>query len=137
MTRGTAYLINNRYIMETQEFNGDMYLNGGKGEDMMNCLLNVNCLKSFKKELVKFNEDNFNYDTQLFYPSKIKDYVENGIIEMSNDNYFKKFFSDWTFWKNISNNDVQFKTRDNQLIVLKPNQQIAINFGRFEGHKLV
>ena len=111
MTRGTAYLITNKYIMSTQEFNGDMYLDG-KGKDMIDCLDRSNCLKTFKKEIYKFNKENFDYNEELFYPEELSYFLdlkgeENSYtLEMTNENYFGKFFSDWTFWKNTSNKNI-------------------------------
>ena len=49
MTRGTVYLISDKYIIETQEFNGDMYLDG-RGGEVLTLLENVYCLKTFKKK---------------------------------------------------------------------------------------
>tara|TARA_R110000803_G_scaffold112660_4_gene181029 strand:- start:2689 stop:3279 length:591 start_codon:yes stop_codon:yes gene_type:complete len=141
MTRGTAYLITNKYIMSTQEFNGDMYLDG-KGKDMIDCLDRSNCLKTFKTEIYKFNKENFDYNEELFYPEELSYFLdlkgeENSYtLEMTDKNYFDKFFSDWTFWKNISNKNVTIKTRDNIILTLKPKEQIAINFGKSAGHKI-
>ena len=136
MTRGTVYLISDKYIIETQEFNGDMYLDA-RGGEVLTLLENVYCLKTFKKEIIKFNKDNFDYNCQLFYPKELNYFMKNKTIEMTDENYFKKFFSDWTFWKNISNKEMRFKTRDNVILSLKPKEQIAINFGKSSEHVII
>jgi hypothetical protein len=58
---------------------------------------------------------------------------ENAVV-MTDDNYFQFFFSDWTFWKNLTNEDVKIITIEKEEIILKPNEQVAIKFGHFEGH---
>ena len=63
--------------------------------------------------------------------------MKNKTVEMTDENYFKKFFSDWTFWKNISNKEIRFKTRDNVILSLKPKEQIAINFGKSSEHVII
>lgn len=143
MTRGSLYYVSDNYIVETQEFNGDMYRDG-HGENVMLFLTTVDNLKEFKKEVRKFNGENHNYDCELFYNCKRSDYIvdkgEVDEIDLATD-YFSKFFSDWTFWKNKSSKTIVFLTRDEggtKRIELKPDEQVAINFGYNEGHyKLV
>ena len=130
MTRGTAYLIADKYIIETLGFNGDMYREGN-GEEMVRFLNECNSLNSFKKAIRTFNEENHKYDNvELFYNNVVSEFMNSDkVIEMTSENYYKLFFSDWTFWKNISSNDVKFLTRDGEEIILKQNEVVAINFG--------
>lgn len=138
-TRGTIYLITDKYIMSTLEFNGDMYKDGYGGE-IMEELEYVKSLKDFRKTITNFNNRNHQYNEDLFYPVQKKAFLTKKgteyIIEMTDDNYFTKFFSDWTFWKNISNEKIIISTRNeyHKNIELKPKEQIAINFGRYDGH---
>lgn len=133
--------------MSTLEFNGDMYQDGYGGE-IMEDLLDVHCLKDFRKIMTEFNDRNHQYNQRLFYPNHRKNFLtkketiwgRKNTIEMTDENYFKDFFSDWTFWKNVSNETIIISTRDNQEeqdnpgIELKPKEQVAINFGHYSGH---
>lgn len=128
MTRGSFYLITDKYIVASVQFNGDMYLEG-HGLDAIKMLSKVKTLKEFKATIEEFNKDRHQYEEQLTYPEKRSYYItENNVIDF-NENYFSKFNSDWTFWKNVSTNDVTFLTRDKGTIILKPNKDIAINYG--------
>lgn len=131
MTRGTIYFITDKYILETTEFNGSMYPEEC-GNGVIERLSNVNSIKDFKNEIKDFNKKNHDYDSQLFYPIKRSTYISEETIVMKD--YFKNFFSDWTFWKNCSSKTITFKTRDGKEIILEPSEQVAINFGREAGH---
>ena len=132
MTRGTIYFVTDKYIIETLEFNGDMYPSG-HGNDVIGRLENVDSIKTFKKEIIEFNKSAHNYDEGLFHPTKRSQYLSSkNIVDMKD--YFNDFFSDWTFWKNCSSKDITFVTRENEKIILKPNEQVAINFGHKDGN---
>lgn len=125
--------------MSTLEFNGDMYQDGYGGE-IMEDLLDVHCLKDFRKVITEFNDRNHQYNEKLFYPNHRKDFlIKKGnkhIVEMTDENYFKEFFSDWTFWRNVSSETISISTRNeyHKNIELKPKEQVAINFGHYDGH---
>lgn len=138
MTRGRAYLITtDKKILCSIEFNGNMYPEGS-GRDFLNGLNKVDSEEAFERFIFEFNRDNHNYeDEQLVFTETGFDVdgLSQAInwlkmtITMTNENYFKLFFSDWTFWKNISNETVKIKTRDKKTITLKSGQAIAIRFG--------
>ncbi len=134
MTRGTFYTITNDLIIETIEFNGGMYPTE-HGKDAIEMLENINNLQEFTVELKKFNKEKYNYDSnELFFPHERKEFMKKeNVIDMSK-NYYELFFSDWTFWKNFSNETVKFKTSDKKEIELKPQEQIAINYGKYARH---
>jgi hypothetical protein len=137
MTRGTIYYVSDKYIVSTLEFNGDMYPDdGGHGQTVMNFLSQSNSLKEFKRNVNQFNLNTFNYAEELFYPCKRSIYIDEKLTidEIDMKDYFPKFFSDWTFWKNKSSKDIVFITREGEKIVLEPDEEVAINFGRIEGH---
>lgn len=128
MTRGSIYFITDKYIIETIEFNGDMYRNG-YGEEVMNSLNGISKLKEFKKAVQDFNNEHHSYDSELFFNCKRNEFInDEGKIDF-NDDYYGRFFSDWTFWKNCSSSAVEFLTRDNKTITLEPNEAVAVNFG--------
>jgi len=132
MTRGTFYAITEKLIIGTIEFNGDMYPEG-HGNDVMNSLEEVKNVSDFNNMVNEFNSENHNYEMhKLLYPEKRSFYMRKDTVSMTDDNYYEKFFSDWTFWKNLSKNIVTIKTRDKKSITLNPGEQVAISFGYFE-----
>jgi len=94
----------------------------------------------FKKHILSFNKKNFSYsDRDLFYETpikkKIKKLNENcNAIEIRDDNYFEEYFSDWCFFKNLSDKKIMITTIENSFIELGINEQVAINFGHIDGH---
>ena len=138
MTRGKALLItNDKKILCSIEFNGDMYPEG-YGRTFLNELNKVDSEEDFERFIFEFNRDNHDYKAERLV------FTETGfdvdglsqainwskmIITMTEENYFYLFFSDWTFWKNISNETVKIKTRNKKTITLEPGQAVAIKFG--------
>lgn len=165
MTRGTLYFIEklksgNVRVTETCEFNGDMYeeREGGHGGEVMELLEKSTTLKKFKEEVKQFDKENFDYQSEGgsyfgFNAHIIKQKGDYPVTRQGNliivdfkDDYFKWFFSDWTFWKNNTKDcEVQFMTKEyvdytcsevesGDIIKLKPNESVAINFGHYEHH---
>lgn len=133
MTRGSFYIVLDDMIVETIEFNGDMYPTG-HGKHAIEMLERVNNLQQFTVELNKFDRENYNYKEKLYYPQERQVFMKKeNVIDMSK-NYYELFFSDWTFWKNLSKKTVTFKTDDKKTITLEPKEQIAIYFGRYDRH---
>ena len=137
-TRGTAFLISDKYILETLEFNGDMYRDG-LGQDMVNLLSGVKNVKDFKDGIDKFNKENHSYNGFDLETIRVRsNYITENtrgedIIKFTDENYFELYFSDWTFWKNISSKDITFKTREGSKSVLKKGEVVAFNFGKSAG----
>lgn len=138
MIRGTAYLIvSDKKILHSDEFNGGMYPEG-HGRRFLKELNRVNSEKEFGEFLSIFSESYLGRkEEQPVYTetnsdidgiSQSVDWIEMN-VNMSDTNYFKVFFSDWTFWRNISGKAVKIKTRDKKNITLKTGKSVAIKFG--------
>jgi hypothetical protein len=153
MTRGTLYFIEKLKekirVTETCEFNGDMYREseGGYGGEVMRLLEKSKNRKEFIEEVKQFDKENFDYQSEGnpyfgFRNHFIKQDGDYPITRQGNliivdfeADYFKWFFSDWTFWKNNTKDcEVHFMTRDRNLIKLKPGEVVAINFGYKKNH---
>ena len=139
MTRGTAYLVTDNYIIESLEFNGDMYRDGC-GQEMVDILSNAKTSNDFKQGIETFNQENHKYqEFELNWVRVRSNYIEENtrgedIIQFTDENYFKLYFSDWTFWKNLSSKEITFRTREGGKIVLPVGEVVAINFGKKAAH---
>lgn len=139
MTRGTAYLVTDNYIIESLEFNGDMYRDGC-GQEMVDILSNAKTSNDFKKGIETFNQENHKYqEFELNWVRVRSNYIEENtrgedIVQFTDENYFKLYFSDWTFWKNLSSKEITFRTREGGKIVLPVGEVVAINFGNNAAH---
>jgi len=164
MTRGTIFLIEKSKkdkikITETCEFNGDMYKDG-HGKEVMKGLKEVKNLEEFKKFVIQFDQDNFKYQSEpgdyfkfhthkepqawFFYPGERSSKIMH--IYFRPESYFHFFFSDWTFWKNLSDievlfhtihpkdEDPKYKLIEGSPMKLLPGECIAIPFGYYERH---
>lgn len=139
MTRGTAFLVTDKYILETLEFNGDMYRDGC-GQELVNILHEVKNVNDFKEGIDSFNKENHDYKGFGLSTLRVRNnYIEENtrgedIVKFTDDNYFKLYFSDWTFWKNLSSKDITFKTREGASILLKKGEVVSICFGKKAAH---
>ena len=172
MTRGTLYileLLRKRVrVTNSCEFNGDMYEEekGGHGGEVMRLLKKTTNQKEFKENVKKFDKENFDYQSEgdeyfKFYETYAKRNTwlekQGKLVTVSFKDYFDNFFSDWTFWKNCTEDyEVQlitFKTirhhgivdlrtgkiipderASENIIKLKPGQTAAVYFGHYEYH---
>lgn len=138
-TRGTAFLVTDKYILETLEFNGDMYRDGC-GQEMINMLHEVKNVNEFKEGIDNFNKENHKYQGFDLSTLRVRNnYIEEDtrgedIVKMTDENYFDIYFSDWTFWKNLSSKDITFKTREGASILLKKGEVVSICFGKKAAH---
>jgi hypothetical protein len=138
-TRGTAFLVTDKYILETVEFNGDMYRDG-LGQEMVNILNEVKNVNDFKEGVDNFNKENHDYEGFDLSTLRVRvNYIEENtrgedIIKFTDENYFKLYFSDWTFWKNLSSKDITFQTREYGKVRLNKGEVVAICFGKNVGH---
>jgi hypothetical protein len=129
MTRGTIFLITKGKLYYTREFNGAMYIHGFGG-DMVNKLENTNSSGEFKAQMIVFNELNFGYPEKVVYSKKLKVASSIHDIVFNKETYFKDYFSDYTYWKNISGREIRFKDINEKEVIVK-NDNIAIfNFGK-------
>jgi len=141
MTRGSGYLITDNHMYFHDEFNGDMYRDG-HGESFI-LALDGTTVASYPHIINEWNKANHNYNNFKTYKQRLNqpDYhdhikVKEDIIEINfNIDYFKWWFSDWTFIKNGSSKDIHIITRSDidgvagQTIIIKPNETHAFYFG--------
>jgi len=142
MTRGNFNLITDKRMIESCEFNGDMYGSPLDTEDeqktghykkAIELLKKVKTIIDFKREINAFNKATFNYKNIEFYNQSFARYLDNGrkegLIEMTDSNYFTVYFSDYLYFKNCSKRTIDIKDRKNKLIKLKPMEIATFNFG--------
>lgn len=107
MTRGTGVLVYPDKLLESTEFNGDMYIEkNSNGEDFLEVMLKAN-EDNFQELLEEFNRERFGYaESSLLheYPHR-KTYgsyrkEENSVVlNMEKKTYFDYWFSDYLFVK--------------------------------------
>ena len=141
MTRGTFYLITDKRVIESSEFNGDMcgspkdspsLQETGHYKEAIELLKKVKTIVEFKKAIKDFDlKAGFNYKLALqFYNQSHARYKDdNGVIAMNDSNYFTVYFSDYLYFKNCSKKTIEIKDRKNKLIKLKPMEIATFNFG--------
>ena len=123
MTRFQIAVIKDGVIYTSTEFNGDGYWSG-HGEVVYAALQNITTVEEWKEYVTKFNSETFQYDEELHY--KIDDEYED-YLDMSKE-YFKNWFSDYIYIKNIGEDEVEFIT-ENGKTILVPNDVAVFNFG--------
>ena len=149
MTRGQIAIIYQGYgenqisIMTSIEFNGDMYMKGGHGPEVVRQLKKVNDVADYQYIVAKFNCDHHHYNDcdKLTYVSKGLE-VER-MLDFSKD-YFANWFSDYIYLKNITELEVKItcekwdkktdKVVGTEVITLQPNDIVVLNFGSL--HKI-
>lgn len=95
----------------------------------MNALSVVDSEESFDKAVRKFNNEHHQYQYDDFIRTKPDFFDSENFVNLDNE-YFDRFFSDWIFIKNGSDEDIEFKTRNNEYVIVKPNEVRRFNFGR-------
>lgn len=123
MTRFQIAVIKNGVIYTSTEFNGDGYWTG-HGEVVYKALQNITTVEEWKEYVTKFNSETFKYEEELHY--EIEDEYDD-YLDMSEE-YFKKWFSDYIYIKNIDEDGVEFTT-ENGKTILEPNDVGVFNFG--------
>ncbi len=142
MTRGTAYLITDKQLYYSDEFNGEMYPSG-YGKDFLR-LVNNTTVESFKNDMKNFNDSHHNYENfeTCEIPLSKWDIIKSNKtinIDMT-DRYFEFFFSDWIFFKNLSTKTIKLKVEDKtqlgyvNFITVKIGESVAVNFGSYANH---
>jgi len=146
MTRGKFFIITDKKIINSCKFNGNMYgspkdekklQKTGHYKKAISLLGEVANAQDFEEKIKIFdtiagfnyqkeNNDYFGFNEQLLEKCK----NENDEIEMTDDNYFQKYFSDYLYIKNCSAEVIKIRDRDKQLIKLLPEQIATFNFGR-------
>ena len=123
MTRFQIAVIKDGVIYTSTEFNGDGYWEW-HGKNVYAALQNITTVEEWKEYVTKFNSETFNYDEELHY--EIDDEYDD-YLDMSKE-YFKKWFSDYIYIKNIDEDEVEFIT-ENGKTILVPNNVAVFNFG--------
>lgn len=123
MTRFQIAVIKDGVIYTSTEFNGDGHWEW-HGKNVYAALQNITTVEEWKEYVTKFNSETFNYDEELHY--EIDDEYED-YLDMSKE-YFRKWFSDYIYIKNIDEDEVEFIT-ENGKTILVPNDIAVFNFG--------
>lgn len=154
MTRATLYVIlntgNGQRIISSCEFNGDGYFDNGHGTTHIAALERIKSVTEFEDYINKFNALFFKYENGgKVYKERQGAFIKktgNGIfIDLKKSKYkfvredgksvsHSVFSSDWQFFKNFTDKVIGLKTKDGQLYILKQGEQVALNYGRYEGH---
>lgn len=126
MTRGKIMLIKNNKFAISDEFNGDMYLEG-LGFQVIGGLQSVNNYEEFSKMVNNFNVENHNYSDMEINVIELKEQKLDFV-----NNYSDYWFSDYIYIKNIGYDiSILCKDMNNKTIVetLKKGQILVLNFG--------
>jgi hypothetical protein len=135
MTRGSLYIIvpvknsSQLKMLRTVEFNGEQYPDG-YGDETLEGLREVKNQAGLKRLALKINEY-YNYpekEVNKLYPVS----MDGKTLIDFNNKYFERFFSDWVFFKNLTEKEINFVTSgDNrEVITAKPNETIRFSFGQ-------
>jgi len=106
MTRWKLVLILWNKVLVSAEFNWDMYPEG-YGDEVKAAMKDIKTEKEFREFVKWFNAENFWYDEDLVYEltkkefDTLKDLWDNSV-------YFEHWFSDYLFFKNMSDDTVIF-----------------------------
>lgn len=125
MTRGTFILVTDKGVFESIEFNGCMYLNDGHGVDAINLLKNVNSKKDLKQKVSEFNKEKFGHEEDILVFEKKDFYDTKNSVDFDNE-YFKRFFSDYLYIKNASTNEIFFSDDETRV---EPGEIACYRFG--------
>ena len=135
MTRGTLFCIGKKgYVYKSREFNGDMYPSG-YGDTVFSELKKVSTMKQFRTLIEEFNARHYAYSSGLHYksaPETIRlrsTWASCPCIDITNC-YFERFFSDWTFWLNLSEKPIIFRLHACRYTLL-PGNAVRFNFDGF------
>lgn len=124
MTRGQIAIVTPEgKIITSTEFNGDMYFEG-HGQDVFDNLECVETVEDYKEFVAKFNEENFRYNRQLFYE------CDDSFFDMKSD-YFGKWFSDYIYIKNLSDNATVFTDSEGRRICVDSMERAAFYYGEY------
>ena len=142
-TRGVGYIfvegIDRIVLYSSTEFNGNMDLEG-YGYEFLDRLSRVQNTTDFVKEMREFNEEHFDYMEDMMYKAVSNkegcmdmngelyfDYIEQSSIHFK---LFEKYTEDYSYIKNATKQTLMIGCK-NGVVLLKPNQTMVCNFGRF------
>ena len=132
MTRGSFYLLGEKKVYVSTEFNGGMYP-GGNYEEAVDMLNSVESVSDFKTGVTSFNDTKFEYLGRLVFPYGLNmNGISKNIVDFRT-NYYVNFNSDYIFIKNLSGRDYRVLLKDspNDEFVKLPNgATMVFNFGK-------
>ena len=120
MTRFQIAIITNEGIKASTEFNGDGYWEG-YGQDVYEALKGISTEEEWRDYVTKFNSETFQYEEDLHYD------CPDTFLDMTQD-YYGKWFSDYVYIKNISDDSAEFTT-ENGYTELDKDEVAVFNFG--------
>lgn len=128
MTRGQFVVITNDSVINSCEFNGDMYYDC-YGKEVIERLARVKTIDDLLKEVKDFNNKNFQYDESdaFIFNNKGTD------IDFSKD-YIGDWFSDYLYVKNISDEIKVIKDANGKPRVIEKDEIRIFYFG--EPHEI-
>lgn len=159
MTRGRICVATDEKLLNSVEFNGDMYVEHGHGEEVIEAFESGITNEQEYREYVKaFDDKNFNYSAETrdsngenYFDGSVyvkgvrerllgSEEVEN-LLDFSH-NYIDKWLSDYFYLKNIGTSDLYitcaygyedngiYKEQKDVSVRIAPNQYIVLCFGR-------
>lgn len=135
MTRGKLVLVTNANgdCLVSPELNGDMYCEGrSPGMKAFKRLQNCNDEDQFAKITETFLSEYRYLDEYKEEKIKNRKYLRYSNVVLNNfesTNYFKNWFSDFLYIRNISGSDIDVKDYNGNTITLKNRQVTVLNFG--------
>ena len=126
MTRGKIVVIlNNNIMLVSTDFNGDMNYEM-HGINIIECLKKIENENDYKNFIEEFNFKNFGYEGELVFRITDNDYIE--YLNMA-ENYFYKWFSDYIYIKNLSDNEVYFISDNGEKVGILSNEIGVFYYG--------
>lgn len=120
MTRFQIAIISDEGIKTSTEFNGDGHWDG-YGQQVYEALQDIKSVQEWKDYVTTFNSETFEYFERLHYN------VPDDYLDMSKD-YYDKWFSDYVYIKNITDESVELVTKNGRTS-LGPGEVGVFNFG--------
>lgn len=161
MTRGKFVLIiadenDERHYYTSTEFNGNMYIKAGYGEEILKTYTseNIQSIEDWKKYVDDFNQKHFSYDNEWMYGEIKEENCEKCIGDIFNctgcpkentckihydfenvenlfDITYYKYYSDYTYWLNLTDSDIEVKA-DNGIVRINSMGGAVFNFDEFK-----
>ena len=129
MTRGSFFLILDKCVLESIQFNGDMYPSY-RGDPAMIEFRKVESRKEFEEFIERFNKKNFEYDEKLIYKNEDMFSDEKKTLIDFRTDYYKRFGApDYIFIKNLSTRAIWIKCKEGGSDTLNPFDTVRYHFG--------
>lgn len=130
MTRGKIVLATDKTTYTSIEFNGNMYWDR-YGKEVVPALQKVNDYKDYIKLVTEFNGKYFKHPEQLTY--NLRTFKQRKLLRLfdMSVHYWKKWFSDYLYIKNLSESPLTVKTRNDLIVTLNTNGVLVLDFGKY------